>query len=57
MEQAFFMYYVGGDVHWERSRVRILDGSGAMVERRTIAGSWEDLIAFLTDFGAPMAVC
>lgn len=30
------MYYVGIDVHWNRSTVCILDGNGAVVKRQTI---------------------
>jgi transposase len=51
------MYYVGLDVHQERSSVCILDAHGKLVKEFTVLGCWDRLLEELAKLPQPMAVC
>jgi transposase len=51
------MYYVGVDVHQNRSSVEILDCNGKCFKRFEVKGSWSELTAKLAEVPKPFSVC
>jgi transposase len=50
-------YFIGLDVHWQHTTVCILDGLGRVVQRRTVRGSWTNVVDELRRLEGPLAVC
>jgi transposase len=51
------MYYVGLDVHKNRSSLSILDDHGAKIKRMEIKGPWSELLPAMAQLPRPFQVC
>lgn len=51
------MYYVGLDVHKNRSSLTILDENGKEVKFREIRGNWTRVIAWFEEIPRPFSIC
>ena len=51
------MWHIGLDVHQKTSTICILDENGKGIQKRTIRGRWDRLIAELQDIDEPFAIC
>ena len=51
------MHYVGLDVHQRTSTICILNECGRKVKDKTIRGSWEKVVIWLSRWKEPVAIC